>query len=142
MTIHIIRNPVMSNAIVGQPSYLCLAIRRIVNQMRERDAWIVENRESRRYQLGRPVTLWKKHSNDKLERIAEAWSNDISYQGVGLLLEHTIDIDSEFFLVIPALNGRGCCIPIKISHCRKLVGHIYQIGGEFLFDREVPDQLL
>ncbi len=64
-----------------------------------------------------------------------AWATDLSLNGVGLLTEHDVPINTFLHVNLEAKAGEELLMPIRICYVSKLLGMTYRIGGTFSFSQ-------
>ena len=66
----------------------------------------------------------------------QAWAQDISEVGIGLLTVYRFNVNDEAFVNFEPVSGHPRYLPLRIVHCRRLFGPVCKVGAEFAFGGE------
>ena len=68
--------------------------------------------------------------------MCQAWAQDLSEAGVGLLTVCRFSVKDEAFVNFGPASGRPRFVPLRVIHCRRLFGPVFKLGAEFVFGAE------
>ena len=123
----------MSATVATSEDELADAVKRLVDQLAQRQTKTDERRSCQRHPFNLPVEICTKNHRGTIDQEMMAWALNLSYQGIELISSRTIlPSDSMLINFEPAI-GHKCCVPVKLVHTSKLVNGVYLSGGEFLF---------
>ncbi len=108
----------------------------LIQQLRVRDARLLNRRSALRYQLNVPVALCARYESGRIVHVCQAWAQDLSEVGVGLLTVYRFNVNHEVFVNFEPASGRLRYLPLRIVHCRRLFGPVFKVGAEFPFGAE------
>ncbi|MEE8153428.1 MAG: hypothetical protein V3T53_00545 [Phycisphaerales bacterium] len=108
----------------------------LIQELRVRNARLLNRRCALRYQLNVPVALCARSESGRIVHVCQAWAQDLSEVGVGLLTVCRFNINDEAFVNFEPASGRLRHLPLRIVHCRRLFGPVFKVGAEFAFGAE------
>ena len=108
----------------------------LIQELRVRDARLLNQRCGPRYQLNVPVALCARSETGRILHVCQAWAQDLSEAGVGLLTVYRFNVNDEVFVNFEPASGRLRYLPLRIVHCRRLFGPVCKVGAEFTFGAE------
>ena len=103
----------------------------LIQELRARDARILNQRSAPRYQLNVPVELCAESDSGRIVHMCQAWAQDLSEVGVGLLTVCRLNVNDEAFVNFGPATGRPRYVPFRVVHCRRLFGPLFKVGAEF-----------
>jgi len=110
------------------------AIRKLVLGLEKREKARREKWRHNRQPVDVRVHLCVQVDGNQYQPICEAWAVDLSIGGISILTEQAIDLDNRICISFEEILGHPCYIPICIRRCATLIGNIYQINGQFVYD--------
>ncbi len=110
------------------------AIRKLVIGLEKREQRRRERRRHNRQIFEAKVHLCVQIDGNPFQPVCEAWAIDLSIGGIRCLTEQAIDIDDKIFVNFETLLGHPCYIPTCVRRCETLIGNLYQINGQFIYD--------
>ncbi len=113
----------------------------LIQELRARDARILNQRSAPRYQLNVPVELCTPSDSGRIVHMCQAWAQDLSEVGVGLLTVCRLNLNDEAFVNFGPATGRPRYLPFRVIHCRRLFGPVFKLGAEFAFGAEGESDL-
>ncbi len=96
-----------------------------------------QNKQSRsddRYPLETKVILGKREGPDQFVPLYESWGEDISNQGVGLLMTKPLEKSRRLYIVLRIPKQGKLFAHILVRRCDKLTADMYRIGATFEFE--------
>ena len=111
-------------------------LKSLIQELRVRDARLLNRRCTLRYQLNVPVALCARSDSGRIVHVCQAWAQDLSELGVGLLTVYRFNVNDEVFVSFEPATGRLRYLPLRIVHCRRLFGPVFKVGAEFAFGAE------
>ncbi len=105
----------------------------LIQELRVRDARLLNRRCAPRYQLNVPVALCARSDSGRIVHICQAWAQDLSEVGVGLLTVCRFNVNDEAFVNFEPASGRPRYLPFRVIHCRRLFGPVFRVGARFTF---------
>ncbi len=105
----------------------------LIQELRVRDARLLNRRCAPRYQLNVPVALCARSDSGRIVHICQAWAQDLSEVGVGLLTVCRFNVNDEAFVNFGPATGRPRYLPFRVIHCRRLFGPVFRVGARFTF---------
>ena len=105
----------------------------LIQELRARDARVLNQRSALRYQLNVPVALCARSDSGRIVHLCQAWAQDLSEVGVGLLTVCRFNVSDEAFVNFEPASGRSRYLPLRIAHCRRLFGPLFRVGARFTF---------
>ncbi len=115
-------------------------LKSLIQELRVRDARLLNRRCALRYQVNVPVALCARFESGRIVHVCQAWAQDISEVGVGLLTVFRFAVNDEVFVNFEPASGRLRYLPLRIVHCRRLFGPVFKIGAQFACgaERDLP----
>lgn len=113
----------------------------LIQELRVRDARLLNRRCAPRYQLNVPVALCARSESGRVVHICQAWAQDLSKAGVGLLAVCRFNVNDEAFVNFGPATGRPRYLPLRVIHCRRLFGPLFKVGAEFAFAADAESDL-
>lgn len=102
----------------------------LVREQRE----LSQRRADVRYPLGVEVTLAVRRADGTgLGGLCKAWAVDLSYQGIGLLVETDLLAGRSIFVQMPHASGSPVSLPGTVVFCRQILPQTYRSGVRFDF---------
>ncbi len=111
-------------------------IKGLIQELRVRDVRLLNRRCAPRYQLNVPVVLCARSESGRIVHVCQAWAQDLSEVGVGLLTVNRFAVNDEVFLNFEPASGQLRYLPLRIVHCRRLFAPVYKVGAQFEFGAE------
>ena len=111
-------------------------IKGLIQELRVRDARLLNQRCAPRYQLNVPVALCARSESGRIVHVCQAWAQDLSEVGVGLLTVYRFAVNDEVVVNFEPASGRLRYLPLRIIHCRRLFGPLCKVGAQFAFGAE------
>ena len=108
----------------------------LIQELRVRDARLLNRRCGRGYQLNVPVALCARSATGRILHVCQAWAQDLSEVGVGLLTVYRFNVNDKIFVNFEPASGRLRHLPLRIVHCRRVFGPVCKVGAEFTFGAE------
>ena len=105
----------------------------LIQELRVRDARLLNRRCAPRYQLNVPVALCARSDSGRIVHICQTWAQDLSEVGVGLLTVCRFNVNDEAFVNFEPASGRPRYLPFRVIHCRRLFGPVFRVGARFTF---------
>ena len=93
-------------------------------------------RSSMRRAIHAPVTLGVMAGDFK--PLYRGWVTDLSLNGLGLLTEHDVPMDSVLTINLESVAGEELLLPIRVCYVMQLMSKTYRIGGTFTFMSDDP----
>ncbi len=119
-------------------------LKTLIQELRVRDARILNQRCAPRYQLQVPVELCAESDSGRIVHMCQAWAHDLSEVGVGILTVCRLNVNDEAYVNFEPASGRPRYLPFRVIHCRRLFGPVFKLGAEFTFggesDLRIDDQ--
>ena len=125
----------MTEIVTSSKDDLAEAIRRLVDQLAQRQQRIEEGRRSPRYPLNLPVAICLQNQRGTITDEAMAWASDLSCHGIQLISNRPLLTNNGTLVDFRPAIGRPCYVPVRLVHTRRLISGIHLTGAEFLFDR-------
>ena len=104
-----------------------LAVKRLVDRIADKQVDQAEQRLTTRHSLNVPVTIRTGYG------VFQAWANEISYEGIGLLTNKPLLPNSTIVVDLRPAVGYSCRARVQLAHFQKLLGGVYRTGGRFVF---------
>ena len=111
-------------------------VKGLIEELRVRDARLLNQRCAPRYQLNVPVALCARSESGRILHVCQAWAQDLPEVGVGLLTVYRFSVNDKIFANFEPASGRLRYLPLRIVHCRRLFGPVCKVGAEFEFGAE------
>ncbi len=111
----------------------------LIQELRVRDARILNQRSAPRYQLNVPVAICGRSDSGRIVHMCQAWAQDLSEVGVGLLTVCRFNVNDEAYVNFEPASGRPRYLPLRVVHCRRLFGPVFRIGARFTFTDDETD---
>jgi len=108
-------------------------LKSLIQELRVRDARLLNQRSAPRYQLNVPVELCAPSDSGRVVHMCQAWAQDLSEVGVGLLTVCRFNVNDEAYVNFEPASGRPRYLPLRVVHCRRLFGPVFRIGARFTF---------
>ncbi len=115
-------------------------LKSLIQELRVRDARLLNRRCAPRYQLNVPVALCARSESGRIVHVCQAWAQDLSEVGVGLLTVYRFNVNDEVVVNFEPASGRLRYLPLRVVHCRRLFGPMFKIGAQFAFGAETDLQ--
>ena len=111
----------------------------LIGELRAREARLVSQRSAQRYQLNVPVALCARSEAGRVVHLCQAWAEDLSQHGVGLITVRRLNPNDEIFVNFEPASGRPRYLPIRVAQCRRMFGPVFEVGAEFTFTDPASD---
>lgn len=114
------------------------AIGKLVLGLERRSREQHNQRRHHRFNFGVKVLLCSKSGNH-YQTLCEAWAVDLSIGGIGCLAEQDDFGQDVLYVSFEEVIGRPCYIPIRVKHCKSLIGNVRHLHGEFVFPEDLDE---
>lgn len=112
-----------------------MAVRKLVTGLKKRDKDMVERRMHRRYTVDIQIELHTKSSFGKYTLLCESWLMDVSYGGMGCLVQIHLEPRTVVYVSFKTIVGKDCYVAATVSHCRPMFGGIHMLHTSFVFNQ-------
>ena len=121
----------MPSSAVQADALLC--VNELVVQLSEAASRHAQRRTDVRYPWGVVIEYGPPgRTGDAFRSAGQAWAIDVSYQGIGLLLQRQLEPGKRIGVQLP-INDQPVFVDAEIVFCRHLFGTIHRAGGRFEF---------
>jgi hypothetical protein len=124
--------------IMSQPTSVAerqqtILLRRLEEELRQRQAEIGGRRSMTRYTFNAPVSLAMVTSDGSEKAVGDAWALDFSRRGIGLLAERAFAEGDVLIVDFGRRNGgERSSARMRVAYCTKLLSSTFRVGGEFI----------
>ena len=121
----------------GTSSDLLILITNLVStvaQKAQRQKPLTQKRTDQRYPLNLAVGVSCHAPAGEFRAEYYAWGLDLSYQGIGLLVERKLEPQTLLYLSLKVTSLGNLVFPARVVSCRHLAGNIHRAGVAFVFD--------
>ena len=124
----------MSETLIAQKDERYLAFKRLVEAVAEHHHQKSNDRQVPRYPFNVRVAICEKSAGGAWVRLTDAWAQDLSFEGIGLLATVRLPNHRPLAVNFEPVLGRSRLIRFSLSYCDNLIPGLYRTGGSFLFD--------
>jgi len=109
-----------------------LSIAELVNRLAIDSKQFARRRADPRFPFESPATLGVGGCDESAFRGRyPVHTLDISYQGVGFVVEPRLELGSQWMIQFPIGSAKLCVIPVRIVHVREWLPRTFRIGSIF-----------
>ena len=114
---------------------LLMAVTNLVADLGKRSDRRIRQRSDPRISVDQEVELFSISASGNLKSLGTAWCMDVSYQGIGLISDFSLDSGQVLAVDLKNLVGQPLVLAIRMIHSRKINRVLYRSGGIFLYDQ-------
>jgi hypothetical protein len=110
-----------------------ILLRRLEEELRQRQAEIGGRRSMTRYPFNAPVSISIVAADGSKLAMGEAWALDFSRRGIGLLAERVFAVGDVLVIDFgQRIDQEYSSARMRVVYCTRLLSSTFRIGGEFI----------
>jgi hypothetical protein len=110
-----------------------ILLRRLEEELRQRQAEISGRRSMARYPFNASISVSVVRPDGSEQSMGEAWALDFSRRGIGLLAERVFAVGDVLLIDFGRRNEQEpASARVRVVYCTRLLSSTFRIGGEFI----------